>query len=490
MKIKELLEGNEYQVIKGSDDLEIEHIACHTGKVKKNSLFICINGRKFNGHDFIGQAINKGATAILVQDEITNIPEEVTLIKVANTRAIMPKIANIFFGDPTKSFNLVGITGTNGKTSVSIMAASILEAAMHKVGVIGTIGNRIGQRVLDIEKTTPTTPDSIELGLIMKEMKREKVNDVIMEVSSMALELHRVDQCDFDIGVFTNLSQDHLDDHKTMENYKKAKLKLFSLCKRAVVNLDDPVSRDIIENAKCDILTYGINSHADIYAKNIDMRMDGISFIVNFKGVERKIDLNIPGKFSIYNALAAFGICHYSGLSIDEIVNGFQNVTVIPGRFDTITSSSGYSIIIDYAHTPTALQNILETIKEFVKGKIITVFGCGGDRDKTKRPIMGEIAGIYSDYCIITSDNPRTEDPLVIIDEIETGIGKTKCKYDKIEDRKTAIYKALETARKGDVIVIAGKGHEDYQIFKDETIYFNDKVVVMNYLIKQKLLKL
>ncbi len=486
MNIKELLIKIEYDILKGNDNAEVCEIAYDSRRVtKKNSLFVCIEGFKEDGHRFIDDAIKNGATSILVEKEIKINSEDVNVIKVKNARKVLSEISSAFYNEPSKELNLVGITGTNGKTSVSIIIANILENLGRKVGTIGTIDNRIGNKILEVEKNTPTTPESLELQMLLRKMSEEKVQDVIMEVSSMALELYRVDNCIFDIGVFTNLSQDHLDDHKTMENYKNAKLKLFTKCKYAIVNIDDSVSKDIINTATAKIFTYGINNSADLMANDIRLSPDGARFKISFNSEEKEVAIKIPGLFSVYNSLAAIAVCLHLGLTLDDIILALQDIKTIRGRAEAINTEDGYTVIIDYAHSPDALKNILTTVKGFVRGKVITVFGCGGDRDKTKRSIMGKIAGENSQFCIITSDNPRTEEPLQILYNIEEGIKETQCSYKKILDRKEAIYFAMDNAKSGDVIVIAGKGHETYQILKDRTIKFDDMEVVKEYLKKK-----
>jgi UDP-N-acetylmuramoyl-L-alanyl-D-glutamate--2,6-diaminopimelate ligase len=365
---------------------------------------------------------------------------------------------------------------------VSWFVAKILETAGRKAGIIGTIENRMGGEMVKVEKLNPTTPDSIELQATLREMLDEGVTDVAMEVTSAALVNHRVDQCRFDIGVFINLTQDHLDEHGTMENYKNAKLKLFKMCRYGVVNADDPVHSNIKDSASCDmIMTYGINNDADFKAEDIKYTIDGVKFTLNFNGLRNDMRIKVPGKFSVYNALAAIGVCYLSGLALEQIIKGMEEIEGVKGRFESVPNTKGCLIIVDYAHTPDGLENILSSARELAKRRIITVFGCGGDRDRSKRPVMGEIAGKCADLCIITSDNPRTEDPSRIIDDIEMGIIRTSCLYEKIENRRDAIFRALDAAEPEDVIVIAGKGHETYQMFANHTIHFDDSEVVRDY---------
>jgi len=314
-------------------------------------------------------------------------------------------------------------------------------------------------------------------------MVGEGATDVTIEVTSTALDNYRVHKCDFDIGVFTNLTQDHLDEHGSMENYKKAKIKLFQMCKLGIINKDDAVSNDIINSATCDVITYGIDNKADLMAKDIQYSLQSTSFTLQFCGTERAVTINMPGKFNVYNALAAIACCYFSGFPLDTIISTFNSITSAKGRFETVSNLKDCLIVVDYAHTPDALKNTLEAARKLTNNKLILVFGCGGDRDKTKRPIMGEIAGSLADYCIITSDNPRTEKPSSIIGDIEIGIKRTSCSYYKSENRKKAIHFALTMAVPGDTVVIAGKGHENYQIIGENKIHFDDIEVVKEYLI-------
>lgn len=481
MKIKELLKNIRYEVLQGTDEFEVQGLSWDSRKVKQDSLFICVKGKNVDRHDFAKRAVDEGAGALVIERDVEMVPGNITVVKVDDTKAAMAQIASIYYGMPSRDFNLIGITGTNGKTSVTYFVAKILETTGRKAGIIGTIENRIGNEILKVEKINPTTPDSIELQASFKEMLEAGVTDVAMEVTSIALEQHRVDCCDFDIGVFTNLTRDHLDEHGTMENYRNAKAKLFTLCRKGILNADDRASRYIMNNATCEIFTYGIKGRADFKAKNIVYFLDGVAFTLDFKGTERKVRLSVPGKFSVYNALAAIGACYCSGLSLDEIVDGLNRVEGVKGRFQPVPNSKGCLVVVDYAHTPDGLENILQSVKELAQNRVITVFGCGGDRDRTKRPMMGEIAGNLSDYCILTSDNPRTEEPLRIIEDIEAGIKGTGCRYEKIENRKEAIYAALQEAQKGDIVVVAGKGHENYQIFAQKTIHFDDVEVVREF---------
>ncbi|WP_058485629.1 UDP-N-acetylmuramoyl-L-alanyl-D-glutamate--2,6-diaminopimelate ligase [Defluviitalea phaphyphila] len=471
MKLKNLLNSIEYKILQGDDNIYINHISYDSRKVKENTLFICIKGFNVDGHKFALDAIKKGAVAIVVEEEIKDIPKNITVICTNNTRKAMAYIAAKFYNEPLKNMKLIGVTGTNGKTTTTFLIGKMLEEYNKKIGLIGTIENRIGKIKIEAKRTTP---ESLDLQALFSQMLKEEVSHVVMEVSSHALELHRVDACDFEIGIFTNLTLDHLDFHKTMENYRNAKAKLFKKCKYGIINIDDPHAEEIIKQATCKIITFGIEKEADFKAYNISMSSKGIKFSIILEGKEIDFQLKTIGRFNIYNALGAIAAGYYLNIPIEVIKKALEDMEGVPGRVQSIRSNKGFDVIVDYAHAPDGLENVLKTIKEFAKGNIITVFGCGGDRDRSKRPIMGEIAGNYSDYCIITSDNPRSEDPEFIIKEVEVGMKKTNCPYKKIVDRREGIKEAINKAQKDDIILIAGKGHENYQILKDKVIHFDD----------------
>lgn len=479
MKLKDLLASVEYKLLQGDKELKIDNIAYDSRQVNANTLFICIEGFSVDGHKFALDAVKKGASALLVQKEVVDVPENITVIRVDNTRKAMAYLGAKFYKEPIKAMKLIGVTGTNGKTTTTFLIGKILEEYNKTVGIIGTIENRIGKRRIEAKRTTP---ESLDLQALFAQMLKEDVSHVIMEVSSHALELHRVDACDFEIGIFTNLTLDHLDFHKTMENYRSAKAKLFKKCKYGIINIDDPHAEEIIKQSTCKIITFGIENEADFRAYNIRMSSKGIEFSVTLAGKEVRFHLATIGRFNIYNALGAIIAAHYLNIPIEIIKSALEAMEGVPGRVQTIESDKGFHIIVDYAHAPDGLENVLKTIKEFAKGKIITVFGCGGDRDRSKRPIMGEIAGRYSDYCIITSDNPRSEEPINIIEEVEAGMKRTNCPYEKVVDRREGIEIAIHAADKDDIILIAGKGHENYQIIKDQVIHFDDVEEVKNIL--------
>jgi UDP-N-acetylmuramoyl-L-alanyl-D-glutamate--2,6-diaminopimelate ligase len=472
MKLSGLMSEIDVTLIKGDMDINIINIVNDSRHVIEGSLFVCVEGFETDGHKYIKSAIEKGAAAILVQRKV-EVEEDATVIMAEDTRRALALISSKYYNHPSEQFELVGVTGTNGKTSTVFLIDNILKQFGKKTGVIGTIENRIGDEVLP---TSRTTPESVELQALFAKMVEANVNDVIMEVSSHALDLHRVDGSHFDIGVFTNLSLDHLDYHKTIESYRDAKLKLFNMCKTAVINIDDEAGRYICDHCSCkNVITYGChNNHATLNAYDIENKISGTAFRLNIEGTVHRVEIQTPGKFSVYNALAAIAACLSLGMPIDLIKNTLKEGSTIKGRFETFKSKKGYFAIVDYAHTPDGLENVLDTILEVVEGRIITVFGCGGDRDRTKRPQMGKLAGQKSDYAIITSDNPRTEEPLSIIKEVEIGMQETSCPYEKIEDREQAIIKALSIAEPKDIVLIAGKGHEDYQIIGKTKIHFDD----------------
>lgn len=478
MKLYKLLRDTEHTLINGDLNVEINNICYDSRKVDKNSVFICIKGSKVNGHNFINKAVKSGAAAIIIEEEFQFKSENIALIKVGDTKSALASIANIFYDEPSKEINLVGVTGTNGKTTVVHYIKDILEAYGQCTGVIGTLGYELRNQQIDVEKINPTTPEALELQAVFNEFINKGAKNIVMEVTSSALSKHRVDYCDFNIGVFTNLSQDHLEEHGTMENYKNEKLKLFHKCNIGVINMDDKVGKEIIEKSTCEILTYGINEAADIRATEIEYKNDSVIFTVNIENIIKRVKVNIPGKFTVYNVLGAIGACYGLGLDINSILNLLSNIKPVSGRLEMIENSVNKNVIVDYAHTPDALEKLLMMARDITDGRLITVFGCGGDRDKSKRKVMGMAAGILSDYCIITSDNPRNEDPFKIIEDIEDGMWRVDSKYEKIVDRRKAIEKGLKLIKDDDFLIIAGKGHEDYQIIGNTKVHFDDREIV------------
>ncbi len=480
MLAKELF-GNECN--EAFTNVDITGIAYDSRAVMRGNAFVCIKGFETDGHKYVDSAVKNGAALIVAQDEI-DVP--IPVLYVEDTRKTLADISCTYYGNPSKNFKLVGITGTNGKTSITYLLKSILEENGMCVGVIGTNQNIIGDKVLLTQSNTPTTPNSLELQQLFSEMASSMADCVVMEVSSHALELDRVRGCAFDVGVFTNLTRDHLDFHETMENYRDAKAKLFDISEKGVINADDEAGRFIAKSKDCQTLTIGIDTQTDLKAENIKIAASGVDFDVIYEGKSYPMHLCIPGKFSVYNAMCAIGAAFSLGVDMPTIQRGLNKATGVMGRCEVVPTDTDYTVIIDYAHTPDGLENIIKTVKEFAKGRVITLFGCGGDRDSSKRAIMGEIAGRYSDYCILTSDNPRTEEPLSIVKMIEEGIKKTQSEYSLIVDRKEAIEYALRNAQKDDVIILAGKGQETYQIIGKTKIDFDERVVVYGILRKLK----
>lgn len=474
MKIEEILKGSTYTVLSGDESIEINDPQYDSRKIKCEDMFFAIGGFNVDGHNFISKAIENGAKAVVVEKDVTLV-EGITFIKVENGRRALAIAASNFYNNPSKKMKIIGITGTNGKTTSAFMLKGILEAKGYKVGLIGTIANYIGNKEIHTEKTTP---ESLELQKLFKDMVDSDIDYCVMEVSSHSLDLDRVYGIEFSQGIFTNLTQDHLDFHKTFENYFNAKSKLFKICKHSVVNVDDSYGIKLLEKINSRVTTYSIEKESDLKGTDINLESTGIIF--NLKGNEKtyKVQLPIPGRYNVYNALGCIGAALDEGIDMDTIVEGLSKVTV-PGRCENLTlgMNLGFQVIRDYSHTPDSLKNILENLRELTKGKLICIFGCGGDRDRTKRPIMGEIGTELSDIAIITSDNPRSEDPYMILEDIKAGVEKSN--YKLIENRREAIKTALLLGEKDDIIVIAGKGHETYQILKNETIHFDEKEVVL-----------
>lgn len=463
------------------NDIQITGIAYDSRNILPGNVFVCIKGFETDGHKYAAMAVKNGASVIVAQDKVD---VDAPVWYVDDSRVAIAQMACRYYDNPSKKFKLIGVTGTNGKTTITYLIKSIIETAGMRIGVIGTNQNIIGDKVLVTQSTTPTTPNALELQQLFNEMAQGNAECVVMEVSSHALELERVHGCHFDVGVFTNLTRDHLDFHKTMENYLNAKAKLFSISDKGVVNFDDDGGKTIVRNSPCDILKVGLSDGCDLRAENIEISASGTKFDVAYNEKTYHADIAIPGRFSVYNAVCAMGAALQLGIDMDTIIKGLKNASGVMGRVEVVPTDTDYTVIIDYAHTPDGLENIISTVKDFAKGRVITLFGCGGDRDNTKRPIMGEIAGKLSDFTIITSDNPRTEEPLAIINQIETGMKRTNGKYMVIADRREAIGYALDNAAKDDVIILAGKGQETYQIIGKEKHDFDERAVVYKHLNK------
>jgi len=488
VRLDDLLLSIAAKEINGSTEIYVEGITYDSRQVKPGFIFVAISGYREDGNSYIPQALEAGASVIVSSKRIERLARPsrwggfATQIVVENPRKALAKLATVFYNYPSDKLNIIGITGTNGKTTVSYLTEAIFKENGAKVGVLGTIAYRLGEKIFPAPITTPQSSD---LEQILRKLVDEEFTTVVMEVSSHALSLDRVEGCEFDSALFTNLSREHLDFHKTMEEYLESKIKLFSILgkearkkreKLAVLNLDEPSTEKIIQSTEAKIITYGIEKRADVVAKNIKFNLEKTTFtLVSARG-EMKISLPLIGKYNVYNALAASTVALGQGISLDIIKRGLEKVSSIPGRFEKIDCGQPFTVIVDYAHTDEALRKLLDACRELKPRRIITVFGCGGDRDRGKRPIMGEVAVDLSDYVIVTSDNPRSEDPERIALDIEVGIKrKGKNNYQTIVDRFQAIEKALSMAEKGDMVVLAGKGHEDYQIFKDSRIHFDDR---------------
>ena len=470
MKLSEILNGIEYTLTGG--DVEITSVEYDSRKIKAGSLFVAVKGYQTDGHLYIDKAIENGAAAVLYEDG--EAKTGAAFAKCADTRAGLSVAAANFYENSASRLKIIGVTGTNGKTTTTTLIKNILDLKGYKTGLIGTNKNIIGDEVRKAERTTP---ESSDLHALFNEMEKKGVTHVVMEVSSHALALYRTYGINFEVGVFTNLTQDHLDFHETMENYCEAKAILFTQAKSGAVNTDDKWSGNIIEKSTCPVITYGIDSDADLKAENVRMSEKGVIFDVKYKNLTQEIRLGIPGKFSVYNALAAISACLQLGIGLEDIAKGLVLAKGVKGRAEIVPLPAGYTVLIDYAHTPDGLENIINTVQDFAKGDVITVFGCGGDRDRTKRPKMGAIAGRLSDRVIVTSDNPRTEDPDAIIKDILEGMTEFS-NYEVEPDRTKAIGRALKIAKEKDVIILAGKGHETYQILKDKTIDYDERKIV------------
>jgi len=461
----------------GNLDIPIKGIAYDSRKISAGFVFVAIHGFKADGHKYIKQALDNGACALIIEKPMLN--SDVAWVQVDNTRMALAEASAAFYGYPHRNMEIIGITGTNGKTTTAFLMYNILQYLGHKTGLIGTIHNIIGKKIVD---AVNTTPESLDLQKMLHEMLKNETHHVVMEVSSHALSLYRVHGLSFKTAIFTNLSQDHLDFHADMDEYAAAKSKLFKKATVCIINNDDARSSQMISASSGEVITYGVNKRSDVMAENIRINPEGMSFEIFGKYGRYKINVHLTGEFNVYNILAAFSAAVVQGYEARQIIAALENINTVPGRFEIIKKGQPFTVIIDYAHTPDGLENILITAKNIANNRLITVFGCGGDRDATKRPLMGEIAANYSDYVVITSDNPRTEDPNKIIEDIIKGVFRVKrhgarVMYNIIENREKAIFHAIKQAQEGDVVVIAGKGHETYQSIGSTRYNFDDKEV-------------
>ena len=478
MKLRELLSGIPVLGTNVDMDLDIQQVHYDSRKVTPGSLFVAISGFATDGNRFIPMALEKGAVAVVTAKQ----PEgDIPWILVENDRQALAHIGVNYYNHPVESMTLIGVTGTNGKTSATLLLKQVLEQCLGaKVGLIGTMANMIGQEVLPTERTTP---ESFELQGLFAQMRERGCNYVVMEVSSHAIALDRIGGVHFNVAAFTNLTEDHLDFHKTMEHYCDTKAELFARCDKAVANRDDVWCSRILSKAQCSVITTSTAEAADLRAEALELHGDGISFLAVHNGRRVPVSLPIPGKFTVYNALTVLGIAMQLGISLEDAAAALKTATGVKGRVEVVpTPGKPYTILIDYAHTPDGLENVLTSVRDFCKGKLITVFGCGGDRDPMKRSIMGRIGVSLSDFAVITSDNPRTEAPMAIIADILKGVDETMGAYTVIEDRRAAIRYAMEMAGEQDIIVLAGKGHETYQEIRGVKYHLDEREEVAQYL--------
>ena len=477
MKLQAILQGLEPLEVHADLSREITGICYDSRAVKPGNLFVAICGYDTDGHKYIPMALEKGAACVLCE----KAPAEGEYVLLSDTRRGLALAGANWYGNPAGEMTMIGITGTNGKTTTTYLVKHILEDCLGaKVGLVGTIQNMIGDEVLHTERTTP---ESLELQALFRHMADAGCTHVVMEVSSHALSLHRVDGVTFDVGVFTNLTQDHLDFHKTMEEYCRAKAMLFTKSKVGAVNVDDPWVKEILAHATCPVITYSAKGQAALEATDIRLEPHHVAFTAHYQGTETACTLGIPGAFSVYNALSALSAALALGIAPEQAAASLATARGVKGRAEVVpTPGKDYTVLIDYSHTTDSLENILKTVREFARGRVIAVFGCGGDRDPIKRPIMGKIAADLADLVVVTSDNPRTEDPMAIIDQILVGIPKDQTPTTVIENRRQAIRWAMDNAQAGDVIVLAGKGHETYQEIGHEKFHLDEREEVAAHL--------
>lgn len=459
-----------------SAEAEVTGLVCDSRKVKKGDLYFCLPGLRVDGHNFAKAAADAGAAALVVERKL---PVDLPQVLVEDARGAMSYMAQCFYGYPAGEMHGVGITGTKGKTTTSFLVRAIARHAGHKVGLMGTVCTYIGE---EEEPASLTTPDPIDVQSLLRRMKDAGCDFYVMEISAHALDLRKLVGMKFDQGIFTNFSQDHLDYFGTMETYRRAKEKFFDpfYIGHAVVNADDEAGKYML--GRVPATTYGVSVPADAYANEIEILESGVSYRLHWKDVVLPLHLHISGIFNVYNSMAAAVACLEMGISSEDVKAGLESVTVVPGRIEPLPTHTPYRVILDYAHSPASLESILKTIRQFTRGRLICVFGCGGGRDKEKRPIMGEISGRLADFSVLTSDNPRLEDPMDILRAIEEGIKRTTGPYVVIENRREAIRYAMQMGQPGDVIVLAGKGHETYQDIGGQKHPFDEKVVVREIL--------
>ncbi len=482
MKLTQLLERLEYEVTQGSDQIEITTLINDSRKVEKGSAFVCISGAVSDGHRFAPEVVQKGAAALIVEKDVA-VPGDVTVIKVPDSRYALALMSAAYFGHPAEKLKIIGITGTKGKTTTTYMIKSILEDVGHKVGLIGTIEAIIGEKRIPAANTTP---ESYTIHKYFAEMVEAGCDSVVMEVSSQGLMLYRTAGIPFEIGIFTNLGHDHIgpNEHKNFEDYKRCKGLLFRQCRLGIANIDDPWYEDVFRGATCRVETFGLSQKADIRAEDTHLVSRpgylGVAYHVSGK-MNFDVEIDIPGTFSVYNSLTAIAVCGHFGVP-EEVIQKALKAAKVKGRIEMVKVSDEFTLMIDYAHNAMSLESLLTTLREYHPARLVCLFGCGGNRSKDRRYEMGEVSGRLADLSIITSDNPRFEEPQDIINDIKTGIGRTSGKYVEICDRKEAIKYAIANGQPGDVIVLAGKGHEDYQEIKGVKYPMDERVLIAEVL--------
>ncbi|NLG84888.1 MAG: UDP-N-acetylmuramoyl-L-alanyl-D-glutamate--2,6-diaminopimelate ligase [Firmicutes bacterium] len=489
MRLAELVEPFPKTILQGDPGVEISGLAGDSRRVRPGDLFICLRGTRFDGHDFLASAFAAGAVGAIVERPVEGVFPGKTIVLVRDVDAILPDLAARFYGHPAARLNLIGVTGTNGKTTSTYLIRNILQRAGQKVGLIGTVQNLVHDRVVPAVNTTPGV---LELQWLLAEMVAAGCSHVVMEVSSHAIALGRVRGCRFVVGLFTNITQDHLDFHRTFAEYLRVKQSFFAGLSPgawAVINGDDPAAGEFLAATAARKLTFGLGGGNDLRAEEVELAMDGTRFTAVTPSGRVAVRLHLTGRFNVYNTLGAMGVGLALGIDLQDVVAGVEALTGVPGRFEMVPGGEGFGVVVDYAHTPDGLENVLRTARALATGRLIVVFGCGGDRDRGKRPLMGKVAARYADLIFLTSDNPRSEDPMKIIAEIEPGVvegGRSPGEYEIIPDRARAIRAAVARAETGDLVVVAGKGHETYQIFADRTIHFDDREVAAQALEERK----
>lgn len=487
MRLTELLKNLEYKCEQGSLDTDVRSVVFDSRKAEKDSLFICIKGAVSDGHKYAQEVVEKGTSVLVVQDDVT-VPEQVTVIKVPDSRYAMACISAAWFGHPAEKMKVIGITGTKGKTTTTYLVKSILENAGHKVGLIGTIEAIIGDKVIPAANTTP---ESYIVQQYFAQMVEAGCDSVVMEVSSQGLMLHRTAGFLFDLGIFTNIEPDHIgpNEHKDFDDYIHCKGMLFKQCRVGIVNADDEHLENVLEGHTCELETFGFSEKADLRAKELHLVTGKGTLGIAYQAeglMDFPVEIDLPGKFSVYNSLTAIAICRHFGVSVENIQKALKAAKV-KGRIEMVKVSDAFTLMIDYAHNAMSLESLLTTLREYRPTRLVCLFGCGGNRSKLRRYEMGEVSGRLADLTIITSDNPRNEEPQAIIDDIKIGIGRTEGEYVEIADRKEAIAYAIHHGQPGDIIVLAGKGHEDYQEIKGKKYPMDERDLIREILAEQPL---